>query len=473
MRNRSFDLYLDKDLILLIDMHNDLNNDTSYRNDSRAVSSPVHGWNRSWDYPYSKEVTSGNDGGENSEDQSASSPKEVSRRHRLLEKLSLKSGLLGEKITEVSWIFIIFMISRCVLFSIIYLGNYHYPSEVNYIHEPLFSNVVGDTMNIMCQFDCAWFETVARDGYAPVPQNLTTGHAANWAFLPGYPMLARAVSFVLGGNYLLGLMAVSNLSFLLALFLWNNYLKLHNLSRSVREASTVILCFLPYSIYFMAPYSESLFLVFSILAFTFIAKKNFLMAGLVAMGMSATRNVGVMFVFPLLLAGIMEYGFRNLFTFNRNNLKLILGIMLVPLPMFIYQNYLFNLTGDSFAFMHIQWAWGRSMGNPVKYVIQGLMTGGYKEYFSIMIIMSLPLVWYLFRQKYYAESLYFIICILIPVMTGVNAFPRYLFCMLPCLLTFTLIVKNNMAARSLLPVVFALFSVFFALAWGHSKFFVI
>jgi hypothetical protein len=45
--------------------------------------------------------------------------------------------------------------------------------------------------------------------------------------------------------------------------------------------------------------------------------------------------------------------------------------------------------------------------------------------------------------------------------------------MLPCLLTFTLIVKNNMAARSLLPVVFALFSVFFALAWGHSKFFVI
>ena len=117
MRNRSFDLYLDKDLIRLIDMHNDLNNDTSYRNDSRAVSSPVHGWNRSWDYPYSKEVTSGNDGGENSEAPSASSPKEVSRGHRLLEKLSLKSGSLGEKITEVSWIFIIFMISRCVLFS--------------------------------------------------------------------------------------------------------------------------------------------------------------------------------------------------------------------------------------------------------------------------------------------------------------------------------------------------------------------
>ena len=448
-------------------MHNNINNEKTYRSNSRAVSTPVYGWNRTWDCSYTKNSYSGVFSGKDQ----TSSPDNLNRGFSW--GRFFRTDILNRSVSESLWIILLFLLSRLVLFSIIYLGNVHYPPEINYIHEPVFSSMVTDTMNIMCQFDCGWFETVARDGYAPVPQNLTTGHAANWAFLPGYPMTGRLAAMVFGENYLAGLLAVSNLAFLLALFLWNNYLKVLGFSRPARDISTVLLCFLPYSIYFMAPYSESLFLVFSILAFTFLSRKNFLMAGLVAMGMTATRNVGVMFVFPLLLAGIMEYGFRNLFTFNRNNLKMILGIMCVPLPMFIYQNYLYNLTGDSFAFMHIQWAWGRSMGNPVKYVIDGLMTGGYKEYFSIVIILSLPLVWYLFRKKYYAEALYFAISILIPIMTGVNAFPRYMFCMLPCLLTFTLIARNSSTARCLLPVVFALFSVFFAMAWGHYKFFVI
>ncbi len=370
-------------------------------------------------------------------------------------------------------ILLIFVISRLVVYFLVYMGNLHYPAAVDRIHDPVFADMVSDTMNIMCQFDCRWFIDVARDGYAPVPTKLTTGHAANWAFLPGYPFAARLFTGLTGGDELLALMITANLFFLGSLFLWEHFLGMLGIRGVTRRISVLVMCFLPYSIYYMAPYTESMFLFFTLACFIFIHRRQYVLAGAAAMGMTVTRNVGVMAVFPILLSGIYAYGWRNLFRLNRENLHLLLGIMLTPLPMFLYQHYLYGLTGDSFAFMHIQYAWGRHFGNPLTHLSAGISAGGYKLYFSLVFLVSLPLVAYLFRKKMPAESLYFLICILIPIVTGVNAFPRYLFGLMPCLLALTLLMRRYRPLRELLPAVSAAFCVYFATAWGHSKFFTI
>ncbi len=375
---------------------------------------------------------------------------------------------------EIIGIILLYLFSRFVLYSIAFLGNLHYSSDVNVIDGDMsIASIINDTKEIICEFDCKWFIDVAKNGYDPAPTGLSNANAANWAFLPGYPMLAKVVSLITGFDTLTSLLLVSNLFFLLALFLWNSYIKLLKINSGLRRLSLIVLCFLPYSIYYLAPYTESMFLAFTLAAFIAMKKKHFLLAGILGMGMTVTRNVGVMFVFPLLLAGIMEYGFRNIFRLTYDNAKLALGIMLVPLPMFIFQNYLYHITGDSFAFMHIQLAWGRSMDNPINHIINGIAFGGYKLYFSLMIIASLPLIVFLARCRMYVETLFFIICAVIPLCTGVNAYPRYIFGLMPCILALTLLMKKYTLIRQLLPVICGMFSIYFVIAWGHSKFFVV
>lgn len=372
---------------------------------------------------------------------------------------------------------LLFLGTRLALYLLVYLSAVIYPGDfTQFSGEPFESPeaVASDVMTMFCQFDCKWFMSIAVSGYETYPNHLTTGHAANWAFLPFYPLLGRYLAEYSGLSILQSFYLISNICCFLGLLLWIRFLRMFRLSYETRLAGAFFYCVLPYSVYFIAPYTESLFMMFTIAAFMLAMKERYLPAALCAMAMVATKNIGVMFVFPLAIIFWQHNGFRAFFKLT--DLKTAyfwLAFMLVPLPMFVFQNWLWLSTGDALAFKNIQLAWGRMMGNPFMHMLEGFASGGYKAYFAAFFAgCFIPIAYLLFRKRY-AEGVFLLLGALIPVSTGVNAIPRYMFGMMPMLLAFTLMMEGRPWFRNLLLTLSGMLAVFISVAWARGEFFTV
>ena len=133
------------------------------------------------------------------------------------------------------------------------------------------------------RFDALWFLRIAEHGYA-------TGDGSA-AFFPLYPMAVRLVSTLLGGHPLAAALLVSNAAFLLALAV------VYDLARSERSGSVarttvLLLATFPTAFFFLAPYSEPLFLLLAALAFRAARRGRWAVAGAAGLGAALTRNVG-------------------------------------------------------------------------------------------------------------------------------------------------------------------------------------
>ena len=368
----------------------------------------------------------------------------------------------------------VFLLSRVFLYLMVYFGLVHYPNAVDVVHTPVFSEFFQDTMRIMCNFDCKWFVDIAVNGYQAAPDNLTTGHAANWAILPAFPLLGRYLAMGLGLDVLTAFYLIANVSFFVALLLWLKFLKFYRFTPANRSFALFFLCFLPYGTYYLSPYTESLFLALSLGAFINAYQGRFILAALCAMGMTATKNIGVMFVFPLIIIAWQQLGLKELFNIKSpKTWTLALAIMLIPLPLFGYQNFLFEQVGDAMAFKNIQLAWGRELDNPFEYIYEALNTDNYKFYFACVCILGLIMSLYLLYKKRLAEAVFLLLGIMIPVSTGINAVPRYIFGLVPALLAIVYITDRHPWLRNFVLATGAALSVYFAIAWGHGMFFTI
>ncbi len=132
----------------------------------------------------------------------------------------------------------------------------------------------------------------------------------------------------------------------------------------------VLLLVYPYSLYFVVPYSESTYLLVTILLLLAVNARAWLGAGLATALLTATRPTGVLAIPYLALAALWRE--RASFRPGRiaENLPrlahLLLGLAVMPLGIGLYMAYLYWLTGDALAFEHVQAVWGRTFANPVK-----------------------------------------------------------------------------------------------------------
>src|SRR5437870_639409 len=151
---------------------------------------------------------------------------------------------------------------------------------------------VGWGVDIWARWDGGWFTHVARDGYTD-PKTTT-------AFFPAYPLLVRALGWVLGGHDVLAGVIVSLLAAAAAFVL------LHELARGLagEEAArrTVLyLAVFPTALFLGAVYSESLYLLLTVAAFLAAVRERFALAGVAAGLAILTRPTGVMLLPALAL----------------------------------------------------------------------------------------------------------------------------------------------------------------------------
>lgn len=285
----------------------------------------------------------------------------------------------------------------------------------------------------LCRWDCQWYVRLAEEGYDPFPVP-TMINAGNWAFFPLYPMLIWAVKLVTG---LPTMVAATGTSILLSIgaarIAWTL------LGRDLRAYvlfSAFLLCG-PFSVYFTTFYTEVLFLFLTVCVFLALAERKFLLAGLFAAGLSATRIVGVFIVFAILVEvwrAHREAGgtWRDFVPAVLRQPDVVLAFALAPVGLFAYMLFLYLTIGDGLAFQHVQRAWGRPFGLPPVFVYNALTSWpaqGFvptaSQVLGVTTVIGYALIVVMLWRRKVAMATYGTIALTLPLFAGMASMLRF------------------------------------------------
>lgn len=318
-----------------------------------------------------------------------------------------------------------------------------------------------------CQWDCNWYMTLVKNGYDLEPHGHLAQDAANWAFFPLFPLLTRGLGDLLSIDYMYAAYLISNAAFLAALFVMYEYCK-RWFDEETSLFCVALLAFSPYSFYFSVPYTEALFILLALLVFLFSTTNRWLLAGLAAAMLSATRTVGVMIIFPMLIIMAGNIGLRNLISFRAGTEKAFLALLLVPLGLFLFMLFLYHHVGDALAFKNVQMAWRREIGSPLHVLFSGFGSWSRLTYYAVVSALGILLSIYLVYRKRLAEGAWLAIGTLIPLSTSLIAMPRYIFAIFPIYIAIALITENHLNARKTIIAVSAVLLGALSVVWTNN-----
>ena len=210
------------------------------------------------------------------------------------------------------------------------------------------------TLSIWAHFDGERYVSIAESGYDQA-LSFSPRYLASPAFFPLYPLLMRSVAALFGGPISPAGLSVYGVLLSLGALYFAFYF-VYRIAEDgwgarAAKGTVLALAFFPTSFFFNAVYTESLFLALSAGAvWAARVRNNLLLACLLAGLAAATRNVGVLLLFPLVgewSERAREYGWRAAY----------LG--LVPAGLVAYMAYLWWHFGNPLLFYSEQAKWGR------------------------------------------------------------------------------------------------------------------
>ncbi len=300
------------------------------------------------------------------------------------------------------------------------------------------------------QWDCKRYNYIVEHGYT-FPDD--TDPQANWAFFPAYPLVCmalRAVTFGVIDSYYIG-MFVSNVCVIIASVFsvkllmgegsGQNSIK-HDGNATNKWLYTAVwfpslfMMVGPYSFYMAGMMTEAMFAMFIVLFFYFCKKKKFLLAGVMSAFASATRIVGCILVFALVIemyqdmcpGRISVAGIKKYIVGLLKAPKKILSILICPLGIFSYMTFLYFFCGDAWAFKSVQIAWRDEDYFPVIGVLWKACTGQIEPrytYMGWMCIFFIATYIYMIYKKRYAMGVFGLITLLIPLSSHVMSTCRF------------------------------------------------
>ncbi|HYN90065.1 MAG TPA: mannosyltransferase family protein [Ardenticatenaceae bacterium] len=198
------------------------------------------------------------------------------------------------------------------------------------------------------RWDAAWYATIVDTGYTNLPR---VDQQRDTAFFPVYPILVRLAKLVVDDTFVAGII-VSNVAFLLASIVFFRLVR-SQYDAELAGRSLLLLSIYPFSFFFSAVYSESVFLLAVLCAFYFGERRRWGLAALSAAVAGATRIVGVVTVLGLLILYLeqVDFDWRKL---RPNILWLLLGFS----GLASHVIYLARRFGEPLAFVVSQREWG-------------------------------------------------------------------------------------------------------------------
>lgn len=193
-----------------------------------------------------------------------------------------------------------------------------------------------------------WFSTwdgmhylyLSEHGYVP-------GHPTT-AFYPLWPLLIRCVSTLLGSHTLIAALLASNLSSACAL--WLMYRLVREQGGSSPAASTILLLFYPGALFFMFPYTESLYLLLSVGLFYLLLQGHDRGAAAAIFLLTLTRAVGVFGAVPLAYQLVIQRNAEGKRRIFREGWLLLAA----PAALVLQFSVMYLFTGDAFTGVRVQ-----------------------------------------------------------------------------------------------------------------------
>ncbi|MFN8473268.1 MAG: glycosyltransferase family 39 protein [Anaerolineae bacterium] len=314
--------------------------------------------------------------------------------------------------------------------------------------------------------DSMWYASIADKGYSATP----SGGQLNTAFLPLYPLVTHVVRLIVPDTFIAGLV-VSNVAFLLALIVLYKLI-LRHYDTDVARRSLVLLAVFPFSLYFSAMYTESLFLLTVLLAFYFGERQRWLLAALAAAAASATRLVGIFTGVALVILYLESAAFQW-----RKVRPNIAWLALSGAGLLAFMGYLGVRFGDPVAFYTAQSSpgWGFHDFNDAVQLIRdslvgsALLKGDYPALDLIHLLLMLAaivgcaLAWRRPRISYAVWGILVIVASF-PEYVGMG---RYVAVVFPLFILGGLALRDN---RWYLAVVYisTLFLALFTIMYSHA-----
>ncbi len=254
-------------------------------------------------------------------------------------------------------------------------------------------------------WDAQHYILLTEQGYSHVP-------SLSNAFGPLLPWLMRVMNLVTGDSIASGLI-ISNVASGLGLYIFYRFVSKH-WSPTVAFTSLLLLLAFPTAFYFNLIYTESLFLLLSIVFFTALYERRLAVAAVAAFLLPFLRVPGLVVIVPfawVLVADALPQKTSGVSLFGRlKGFQPSMRLMwaLAPLAGFwVYLLFMKHATGDAFIAMHTEKLYisNRSIDNLVHpwrlfgdFFMSNLRVHGYLDSeldraFFVAFVVSLPLIY--------------------------------------------------------------------------------
>jgi hypothetical protein len=390
-----------------------------------------------------------------------------------LERIALLAAAFRARVVEripaaVLDVLVVVIASRLATFAIGFVANLVFPAGRNRGWEMPFE--YQRFAEIFAAWDSGWYFDIAKRGYY-----FLYGHQSSVAFFPLYPMLMRAVAWPFGGSdraiWLAGIV-VSCSAFVLALITLHRFTERVFGSRETARRAVIYLAIFPFSLFFTRVYTESIFLLTTVLAVSRAYDRRWLLAGLWGALATLCRPNGILIGVPLaLLALELEANPSGRALCGR-----FAALLPVPLALAGYSYYTYTLSGDPLAWLSAQAHWGNSLGNPpwrpLLTMIGQLLDHGWYDYFfvapdapfrlfhGLTALLCLVLIPAIFKRLGLAMGTYVLVSLLVPLSASqFEGIGRYSAVLFPAFMLAGTV--KSLRAHETILIVFALFHALF------------
>jgi hypothetical protein len=279
--------------------------------------------------------------------------------------------------------------------------------------------------------DSGWYFDIARKGYDF--SGAVAGGRSNIAYAPVYPMLMRYVGRIFGrapGDIYLGGIVVSWLSFVLAMVVLTTLAALDLKDDSEAERAALLTAIFPFSFFFGAVYTESTFLLFTVLTFYCFRTRRWAAAGVFGALATATRVTGI-----LMWPALAWLAWQSAKPTPRDRIAAAAALVVAALGFGGYCVFVYQHTGDPFLWATALTRWGsgyRPGGAPwsaplalagalVTHPYVFLTSGPMAVYdtlygvTALLFVAAIPLVWLKFGAAY---GLFLALNLYVPLSSG-------------------------------------------------------
>ncbi len=313
----------------------------------------------------------------------------------------------------------------------------------------------------VCYWDCKWYAGISLHGYAQTAT--AANHQANWAFFPLFPLLVVLINAATSLSIPLVSVLLGKVLFLFAIYAFIEFSKRYS-ERVPPLCAGMIVALSPYALYGNTGYTEPLFLLLTCVFFVFLKDRRYLACGLVGALLSATRVPGIFVALPYAIVVAQQF----LPASREQKLEMVLGGLLIPLGLALFMLHLHAVTGDALAFIHVQKAWGRPLSNPWSVIVGGFAQGKIHLIWALMSVLALAASLFLIFTRRLTLGLFSLFCTAIPLWTGLQSMPRYIWWQAPILLVLANVISRRATMIVLMPI-FVLGLAYMYIAWMAVK----